>query len=82
METLPELDIHAISAYGTTLGNRAYWQNNYIKEWLKGSSTKDSTGISDFRFDLDFDSIEEETTTETKTIKKTKKTRKKKGDNN
>jgi hypothetical protein len=76
---LPDLDIHAISAYGTTLGNRAYWQNNYIKEWLKGSSsTKDSTGICDFRFDLDFDSIEEETT-ETKTIKKTKKTKKTKG---
>ena len=78
---LPELDLHAINAYGTTLGNRAYWQRSTIEEWLKGASkAHDETGVADFRFDLDFDeTVEVEEITTTKKTKKSRKTTKKDG---
>lgn len=74
IDSLPELSRKSMEMYGSTFGNRCYWQNVVIERWLKGCSDSD-TGVSDRRWDLDFDIVETETTTETKTTKKTTKKR-------
>lgn len=73
-ESLPELSNNSMNLYGSTFGNRCYWQNIVIEKWLKGNSDSD-TGIADHRFDLDFDIIETTETTETTTKKTTKRKR-------
>lgn len=76
IDSLPELSRKSMTMYGSTFGNRCYWQNVTLEKWLKGHSDSDSdTGIADRRWDLDFDIVETETT-ETKTTKTTKKKRK------
>lgn len=76
IDSLPELSRKSMTMYGSTFGNRCYWQNVVITRWLKSDGDSDSnSGVADRRWDLDFDVIEE--TTETKETKTTKTTKKK-----
>lgn len=55
IEQLPELSQSSMSAYGSSFGNRCYWQNVAVHRWLNDDADNE-TGIHDHRFDLDYDS--------------------------
>lgn len=74
VESLPLLSASSMAMYGSTFGNRCYWQAVAVDRWMEEGESEESA-IADHRFDLDFD-IVEETETKTETTTKTKKTRK------